>query len=96
MLSQPTLDERESAVERSGDRLAWLVVSYGLLLIAAWRSFVDREPSWELLALVIAGGAVSFGYRLWHRALSRPAIVVAGMTVIAAVVVAAIIALAAR
>ena len=91
MYSLLALDERESGVERSGDRLAWLVVSYGLLAIVAWRSFVDGLASWDLLALVILGGAVSFGYRIWHRAVTRQAVVVAGLTVLAALVVAGLV-----
>ena len=46
-------DEREAAVEQGGDRLAYIVVSYGLLLIVAYRSFVERQASWDLLALVV-------------------------------------------
>ena len=67
-------DEREAAVEQGGDRLAYLVVSYGLLLIVAYRSLVERQASWDLLALVVLGGIVSVGYRMSRRALSRNAL----------------------
>jgi hypothetical protein len=36
-------DEREAAVEQGGDRLAYLVVSYGLLLVVAYRSLVEQQ-----------------------------------------------------
>ncbi len=39
-------DEREAAVEQGGDRLAYVVMSYGLLLIVAYRSFAERQASW--------------------------------------------------
>ena len=88
----PALDEREVMVERDGDRLAWLVTAFGLLAIVAWRSFVDGVASWELLVLVVLGGVVSFGYRLWHRSMSRASLIAIGATLAVAVVVAIVIA----
>jgi hypothetical protein len=89
-------DEREASVDRAGDRLAYLVVSYGLLLVVAYRSFVERRPSWELLALVIVGGLVGTAYRLWHRAFTREAALVIGLTIVVALAVGALVALAVR
>jgi hypothetical protein len=89
-------DEREAAVDRAGDRLAYLVLSYGLLLIVAMRSFVDGAAPFELLALVIVGGVVGAAYRVWHRAFTRESAIVVGLTVLAALIVAAFVALAIR
>jgi hypothetical protein len=89
-------DEREAAVDRAGDRLAYLVLSYGLLLIVAMRSFVDGAAPFELLALVIVGGVVGAAYRVWHRAFTRESAIVVGLTVLAALIVAAFVALAVR
>jgi len=89
-------DEREAAVEQGGDRLAYIVVSYGLLLIIAYRSFVERQASWDLLALVVVGGIVSVGYRMRRRGLSRNALVLVGLTIAIAVVVGALGALGVR
>lgn len=89
-------DEREAAVDRAGDRLAYLVLSYGLLLIVAWRSFVDGAAPFELLALVVVGGVVGAAYRVWHRAFTRESAIVVGLTVLAALIVAALVALAVR
>ena len=47
-------DEREAAVEQSGDRLAYIVVSYGLLLIVAYRSIVDERRLRPLAALALS------------------------------------------
>lgn len=89
-------DERELSVDRAGDRLAYLVVTYGLLLLVAYRSFAERQSSWDLLALVIVGGLVGTAYRLWHRAFTREAALVIGVTVLVALAVAVVVALAVR
>jgi hypothetical protein len=89
-------DERELAVDRSGDRLAYLALSYGLLVVVAYRSFVERQASWELLGLVVLGGLVGTGYRLRHRAFTREAALVIGVTVLAAAAVGVAVALAVR
>lgn len=89
-------DERELAVDRAGDRLAYLVVSYGLLLIVAYRAFVDGQPSWELLALVVAGGIVGGAYRVVRRTATREALLVVGITILAAAAVALLVVVAGR
>ena len=76
MSSQPRIerverDERTLAVENAGYRWAYLVVSYGLLVVVAYRSFALQESPWDLLGLVIVGGAVGTVYQGYHRVLSR-------------------------
>jgi hypothetical protein len=66
-------DERESAVDLIADRLAAIVLSFGILAIVAWRAFVDSESSWDLLGLLILSGLVGTGYRFGKRATSGPA-----------------------
>jgi hypothetical protein len=89
-------DEREVAIDRAGDRLAYLVISYGLLLIVAWHSFVDGAATFELLALVVLSGAVGALYRARHRAFTRDSAIVLGATVLGALLVAALIAILVR
>jgi len=89
-------DEREVSVDRAADRLAYLVLSFGLLAVAAYRSFVDGAASWELLGLVLVGGAVSTGYRIWHGVLSRQALLVLALTALVAAVVGAVVVLGIR
>lgn len=89
-------DEREVAVDDAADRLAYLVLSYGLLLIVAYRAFVDGQPSWELLALVVAGGVVGGAYRIARRTATREALIVVGITILAAAAVALLVAVAGR
>jgi hypothetical protein len=64
-------DEREISVDQAADRLAYLVLSFGLLAIVAYRSFANGEASWDLLGLVVVGGLVGTAYRIQKRAVSR-------------------------
>ena len=89
-------DERETGVDRAADRLAYLVLSFGLLAIVAYRSFADGAASWDLLGLVVLGGLVGTLYRLAQRAVSREWTIVALGTTAVALVVAAIVAFATR
>ena len=89
-------DERETSVDQAADRLSYLVVSFGLLAIVAYRSLVGHEASWDLLGLVILGGLVGTAYRVRRRVVSRRWELVAVGTAALAVVVAAILAFAAR
>lgn len=49
-------DEREVSVDRAADRLAYVVLSFGLLAVVAYRSFVEGVASWELLGLIVPAG----------------------------------------
>jgi hypothetical protein len=89
-------DEREVSVDRAADRLAYVVLSFGLLAVVAYRSFVEGMASWELLGLVLLGGAVSTGYRLWQGVLTRQAVLVLGLTALIALVVGALVVLGLR
>ena len=89
-------DERESSVDHAADRLAYLVLSFGLLAIVAYRSVADGAASWDLLGLVVLGGVVGTLYRVAQRAVSREWTIVAAGTAGIALVVALIIASATR
>lgn len=86
-------DEREQSVDLAADRLSFLVVSYGALLIAAYRSFVLDEVAWDLLGLVVAGGAAGLLYRLRNGVTTRPWTYVLVATVVLAALAAGLIAL---
>jgi hypothetical protein len=89
-------DEREISVDQAADRLSYLVLSFGLLAIVAYRSFIDREASWDLLGLVLLGGLIGTAHRARQRAVSRRwALVVTG-TVAVALMVATIAVLTTR
>ncbi|HSL77598.1 MAG TPA: hypothetical protein VK867_11675 [Candidatus Limnocylindrales bacterium] len=89
-------DEREVAIDQAGDRLAYLVISYGVLVVVAWRSFVEGVATFELLALVVLSGAVGAAYRARHRAFTRDSAIVLGVTILGALVVAVLIAVLLR
>lgn len=83
-------DERTTAVENAGYRWSYLVLSFGLLAIVAFRSFSRGEQSWDLLALVLVGGIVNAGYQGIHRVVYKRWVVLSAMTLILAAVLAAV------
>ena len=64
-------DERAVAVGNASCRWALNMLSYGLLLDVIYRGWVLREGAWDLMALVILSGAVSFAYQFYHRIFHR-------------------------
>ena len=61
MKSETTVDrdERTVAAENASYRWAYLVMTYGLLLSVAYRSFFRHEASWDLIGLVVLSGVVA-------------------------------------
>lgn len=89
-------DERESSVDQVADRLSYLVLSFGLLVLVAWRSVAWNEASWDLLGLVVLGGFAGTAYRIRERVASRRWWTLALLTGALALGVAIVVALAAR
>ncbi len=81
-------DERTIAVENAGYRIAYLLLSFGVLGIVALRSWGRDEQSWDLLGLVLAGGIVNSLFQARHRVLGKRWVVVAALTLIVALLVA--------
>jgi hypothetical protein len=88
--------EREVRIDLAADRLAYLAVSYGLLLIVAYRSFVRADTAWDLLGLVVLGGIVGLAYRVGHGSVSRRSTLTLLATLGIAIVVAGTLVLAGR
>ena len=86
-------DERELGVDIAADRLSYLIMSFGLLGIVAWRSFANGEAPWDLLLLVIVGGVAGTLYRAWQGAMSGRWLVVGIVTTGIALVVALVVGL---
>ena len=85
-------DERTVLIENASFRWAYLVVSFGLLGLTTYRSFVWRESPWDLIALVVIGGAVPAIYQGYNHVLtSRVALVAFVAAFVAAVIAAAIV-----
>jgi hypothetical protein len=89
-------DEPEARVDLAADRIAYLAVSYGLMLSVAYRSFVRGEASWDLLGLVVVGGIVGLAYRVSKGAVSGRGTVTLATTAGIAIVVSALLVIAGR
>ena len=87
-------DERTTAVENASYRWAYLFLSFGLLALVGYRSFVNHEHPWDLLALVILGGGVSAAHQRYHDVLSRRWLVVSLLSALLALAFAALLVLA--
>jgi hypothetical protein len=85
-------DERTVVVEDASYRFAYLFITFALLLDVMYRSLVRREASWELLAIVLLGGAISTLYQWRHQILTRHSAKLALFTGGLAGIVAALIA----
>ena len=88
-------DERQAEIDRTGDRLAYLTISFALLVVAAYRGFVADEASWDLLGIVVLGGVIGWMYRATQGVVDRRAAVVLGITIAVAAMVAVALALVA-
>ena len=83
-------------MDQAADRLAYLALSYGLLGLVIWRSIVDQVASWDLMALVVAGGVIGAAYRLRMGVVTPGWLRVAALTAIVALVIAVVLALVVR
>ena len=81
-------DERTTAVENASYRLAYLLLSFGVLLIVAWRAFARQDSGWELLGLVIVSGFAATFYQGIQRVLTRHTALLAVVTVMVAAALA--------
>ena len=86
--------ERTVAVENAAYRWSHQVLSVGVLALAAYRSFVLHEDTWDLIMLVVVSGAVSTLYQAWRRTLHRRWVVMSVVTFAIACVLAAAVAIA--
>jgi hypothetical protein len=84
-------DERTTAIENAGYKWSYLVLSFGLITVVAFRSLVRGEESWDLICLVILGGVVNAGYQARHHVTYRRWYVLAAVTMVAAALVAALL-----
>lgn len=89
-------DERTAAVENASYRLAYMVLTYGLLISAAYRSFAYEQATWDLLGLVVVGGAIATLYQGRSRILTRRWALLAVGSMVLAAVVAGLVVLVAR
>ena len=86
-------DERTLVVENASYRVAYQIVTFGLLLDVAVRAFALKQSNWDLFVLVILGGFISTVYQGVNRVLSRRWAMMTALTMAAAAVTGAIVAL---
>jgi hypothetical protein len=86
-------DERTVAVENAGYHWAYLLLTYGLLVDVMYRSRVRHETTWDLLALVVVGGAVCTVYQAHQKILTHGWVMKAVLATCIAGVIAAVFAM---
>ncbi len=86
-------DERTLVVENASFRLAYQVVTFGLLLDVAFRAFALKQTNWDLFVLVILGGFITAIYQGVNKVLSRRWAMTVVLTMAAAAAVAVVIVL---
>jgi hypothetical protein len=86
-------DDRSAVILR-GNTWAYNFIALGLLLDIMYRAMTFREAAWDLLALVIASGAISLVYAARHSVLmlNWKTVTVLGLVALIAAVVSFILA----
>jgi hypothetical protein len=87
-------DERTVAVENASYRWAYGVLTYALLMDVMYRGLVRHEAAWDLMALVILGGAICTVYQLRQKSLGHGWVRKAVLGAVIAAVIAFIAAVA--
>lgn len=92
-MNQPPVlrDERTLSVENASYRWAYMILSYGLLIIVTYRGFAAQESNWDLMALVVVGSLAATLYQAAHRILSRRTLVAGALVMAASAVVAVLV-----
>lgn len=94
MKNQPIMrDERTLTVENASYRIAFHVISFGVLLIVAYRGFFLQQSGWDLLALVILSSGIATFYQGTHKILPRRTLIAGVVTFLIALIIAAALAL---
>jgi hypothetical protein len=85
--------DRTLAVQNTSYRLAYVFLSFAVLLDVAFRSFTRHDPAWDLLAIVILAGLLATLYQAIHKVLSVGWIKLVVVTLCVSGIVAALISL---
>lgn len=96
-MNNPTVlrDERTEIVENASYRLAYQIMTFGALIVVAYRGFLFQENLWDLLILVILSSGVATLYQSHKQVLpqgwKRMAAIIFIVSAILAVILAALI-----
>ena len=83
-------DERTVAVENASYGWAYLVLTYALLVEVMYRGLFRHEAAWDLMALVIVGGAICTVYQARQKTLVHGWVLKAALGAVIAAVIAAV------
>ena len=81
MSSQVKRDERTVEVEKASYSLAYIFMGFALLLDVAYRSFILKQSSFDLLAIVVLSGLIATAYQARHNILNKSLIRIIVFTV---------------
>jgi hypothetical protein len=81
-------DERTVAVEHASYRWAYIVLTYALLVDVMYRGLFRNEAAWDLMALVIVGGAICAVYQARQKTLAHGWVMKAVLGAVVAAVIA--------
>lgn len=84
-------DQHAINTEHASYRWGFLVLSFGLLAAVIYRSLAWGESSWDMLLLVILGGAVTTAYQVVHSTRPGRRLLTAVVAMVLAVIVALVI-----
>ncbi len=76
-------------MENAGYRWAYHALAFGVLCASAYRSFVLRETTWDLMAMVVLSGVMNAAYQASHRVLYPRWVVMTVVTLVTAAALAA-------
>lgn len=85
---QVEVDERTISVQNASYRKGYVFVTFGILIVAAYRSLVFNQNTFDLLGLVMLGGLVTTLYQAQNKILNRGYVRLAIVTFTVALVVA--------
>lgn len=71
MISKVDRDERTTAVEKASHSIAYIFMSFALLVDVAFRAFKTGQSSFDLIAIVVLSGLISTIYQAKHRILNK-------------------------
>jgi len=63
-------------------------MSFALLGSIAFRALVFHQSTWDLMAIVVAGGGISYAYQGLHRVISGRWVAVSALALLVAAVIA--------
>lgn len=91
MKSQVDRDERTVTIEKSSHSIAYLFMSFALLLDVAYRAFILGESSFDLLVIIVLSGVIATLYQARNRTLTPSWIKTTVMALAIAIVIAIMI-----